>query len=171
MEEAGMDEGEAEEVAIESIANVLEDGGAAEGDIDKTASAEEVPEEGCEECGDTPVDDMSDDEIEVGSAVGELIENLAAKLQEEDPEISDDEALEAATDQVADALETVEAQQAIGASDEEGNPVVADEDAAAAVDEMEKSASAYPLRGELTTALNMRLGLSPEAFAARLNIQ
>ena len=78
---------------------------------------------------------------------------------------------DAAADQVADALETVEAQQAIGAVDETGAPVVSDEDAGAAVEAMEKSASDYPLRGVLATAINTRLGLSPEAFAARLNIQ
>ena len=190
MEEGGLDEDTAQEVAIESVAGVLEGDGADEGgeeiadeipmgdELDKTASAEDGEED--EGPADEPAEDTVEEAEEETPAVGGdeinetidgLVEALAAEIQQQDPEISEDEALEAAAEQVADAVETVEAQQAIGAADENGEPLVSDEDAAAAVDEMAKSASAYPLRGQLAAALNERLGLSPEAFAARLNIQ
>lgn len=187
----GMDEAEAEEVALESVAQAIDNGGEAPveeevveeeipaEEIDKTASAEggegESEDKPAEEApAAEPAEEapaVDEGSAEVLNTVGELVEGLAAEIQAQDPNIAPEEAMDAAADQVADALETVEAQQAIGAVDEAGAPVVSDEDAGAAVEEMEKSASAYPLRGVLATAINTRLGLSPEAFAARLNIQ
>ena len=216
--EIGMDEAEAEQVALESVAQAIDNGGEAPveedvveeeipaEEIDKTASAEggeDKSEDKPEDKSEDKPEDKSEDKpaeepaaetpaaeepaaeaapaeeapaVDAGSAevlntVGDLVEGLAAEIQAQDPNIAPEEAMDAAADQVADALETVEAQQAIGAVDEAGAPVMSDEDAGAAVEAMEKSASAYPLRGVLATAINTRLGLSPEAFAARLNIQ
>ena len=124
------------------------------------------------------IEEAQSGEVEAGGeedAVGELASQMVMELAEDikaqDPSISDEEALDGAADAVADALETANAQQAVGAVDASGAPVVDDEAAAAIVDELGKTASAYPLRGALTTTVNMNLGLSPEAFAARLGVQ
>ena len=98
----------------------------------------------------------------------QMVVELAGEIQAQDPSISEEEALDGAADAVADALETAQAQQAIGAVGESGEPVVDDETAGAIIDELGKTASAYPLRGVLTNAVNVNLGLSPEAFAARI---
>jgi hypothetical protein len=62
----------------------------------------------------------------------------------------------------------IDAQQAIGAVDENGEYAVSDEDAAEAVENMTKTASAFPLRDALCSRFNATFGLSPEAFAHRL---
>lgn len=104
----------------------------------------------------------------IEEAMGEEVEALAEEIMAEDPEVSEEEAYEVAAEHVLDAVETVDAQQLIGAADEDGEPVVSDEDAVAAADEMVKTASAYPLRDVLTARLNARLCLNPEGFAQRL---
>lgn len=104
----------------------------------------------------------------IEEAMGEEVETLAEEIMAEDPEVSEEEAYEVAAEHVLDAVETVDAQQLIGAADEDGEPVVSDEDAVAAADEMVKTASAYPLRDVITARLNARLCLNPEGFAQRL---
>lgn len=140
--------------------------------------------------GDMDVEDLEGDDIEglmaeleanpelmaeiqeagaaIEEAMGAEVETLAEEIMAEDPEVSEEEAYEVAAEHVLDAVETVDAQQLIGAADEEGEPVVSDEDALAAADEMVKTASAYPLRDVITARLNARLCLNPEGFAQRL---
>lgn len=152
---------EAAEIAIQAISEVAEEGG-----FDKEASAEEeVPEEAAVAEADAE-DAVAPEEVE--ALAEQLVTELANEIKAEDPSVSDEEAIEAAADSVKDALETVQAQQLVGATDEEGAPVVSDEDAAAITDELQKSASAYPCRALLCHAINTNLGLSPEAFAARI---
>ena len=106
---------------------------------------------------------------EIEAEAIELTEAIAADIMEQDPSVSEEEALNAAAEQVADAIDTAIAQQAVGAVDEEsGEFAMNDADAADVVNEMEKTASAFPLRGVLTQHFNDRLGLSPEMFARRL---
>ena len=107
-------------------------------------------------------------ENEVGALAAELVSGLADEIKAQDPSISDEEALDGAADAVADAFENVSAEQAIGAVDEAGAPVVDDTTAQAIVDELDKTASANPLREHLSEAIYGALKLSPEAFKARL---
>lgn len=102
------------------------------------------------------------------NAVQEAILDVAEEILDTDPSVSEEEAVQAAQDAVVDALQMIDAQQAIGAADENGEYIVPDEDAAAAVEEMTKTASAYPLRDSLVAHFNNTFGLSPEAFAHRL---
>ena len=100
--------------------------------------------------------------------IEETILDVAEEILDTDPSISEEEAVMAAQEAVVDALETVDAQQALGAVDESGEYAIPDEDAAMAVDEMVKTASAFPLRDALASRFNATFGLSPEAFAHRL---
>lgn len=140
-----------------------------EGNLDAGIDPADLPEmeEGAgEEGADAIAEEMSAD-IEAEAA--ELTAAIAEDIMAEDPSIGEDEALEAAEEAVADAIDTAIAQQAIGAVDEEtGDFAMPDEAAADAVEEMEKTASAFPLRGVLTQHFNDRLGLNPSMFAARL---
>lgn len=113
-------------------------------------------------------DAQSAGEDEVSNLAAELVIGLAEDIKAQDPEISDEEALDGAADAVADAMENVNAEQLIGAADETGAPVVDDDTAQAIVDELDKTASANPLREGLSNVINNALGLSPEAFKARL---
>ena len=175
---------EAADIAIQAISEIAEEGGFEDGGeaLDKEASAEpaatdEVPEaEGEAAAAAVPAaEEMAGAEDagevspeEVQSMAEQLVMELANEVKAEDPSISDEEAVEVAAEAVEDALETVQAQQVVGATDEQGAPVVSDEDAAAITDELEKSASANPCRAMLCHAINSYLGLSPEAFAARI---
>lgn len=105
---------------------------------------------------------------EIESAAQEATADVAEAILEQDPSIPQEEAYAAAQEAVVDALMTIDAQQAIGAADEEGNYAVDDAAAAAAVDELAKSASAHPMRDAICGELNKRFGLSPKAFATRL---
>ena len=191
---------EAADIALQSIAEIAEEGGfdqGAEG-VEKEASAEkktkaetkvekkanaeadvaagaaaDADAEAAAAVEDAAVADDAAaaaeiDPAEVQSMAEQLVMQLAEDVKAEDPSISDEEAIEIAAESVEDALETVQAQQLVGAADENGNPVVSDEDAAAITDELEKSASAYPCRALLCDVINSHLGLSPEAFAARI---
>ena len=93
---------------------------------------------------------------------------MAEAILTEDPSISEEDALAAAQEVVADALMTMDAQQALGAMGEDGEYLVDDENAAAAIDELTKTASANPMRGAVVAQLNARFGLSPDAFSKRL---
>lgn len=194
LEEAGMTPEDADAAlqmaAEENPYGVLMD---EEGNLDEDIDPEDLPEEpmmeeggedleglegydGSEfDAGDLDVEEGADAE-EIGQAMSAEIEAEAAELtaaiaediMAEDPSIPEEEALAVAEEQVADAIDTAIAQQAIGATDEEGDFTMADEDAAAVVDDMEKTASAFPLRGVLTQHINDRLGLNPSMFASRL---
>ena len=162
----GISDEEAEVLAVQSVADAFE----------KEASGEDLEEE-------LPVDDavaeepeaaeeaVTDiDEAEVSEQVGQLVVALAEDIKEQDPSISEEEAIDAAAEAVADAADTASTQQALGAVDEAGEPIVDDEQAAEAIDELGKTASANPLRGQLTPAINQLLGFSTEGFEKRLNL-
>jgi hypothetical protein len=175
-------EEEANALAIEAVADVIrESTGGIEGaeEIDKTASAEDGTEE-VEEVEETPEGAVAEDVVEeeipdvsedASEVAGELILELAQEIQAQDPSISDEDAAEGAADALIDAIETSQVQQAVGATDENGEPVVDDETAAELVDELDKTASANPMRALLTPAMNGLLGLSPEGFAARRGLK
>ena len=107
---------------------------------------------------------------EIESAAQEATVEVASELMDADPQLSEEDALTMAQSAVVDALQTMDQQQLIGAMDEEGNYLVGDEDAAKAVDELKKSASANPLRDSLVADLNTHFGLTPDAFAKRLGV-
>lgn len=162
LEEAGIDPEEAD-AALQTAAEedpygVLMD---EEGNLDE----DETGVEGTEGDAEAIAQEMS---AQIEAEAAELTAAIAEDIMAEDPSIPEDVALEAAEAQVADAIDTAIAQQSIGATDENGEYLVGDEDAAAAVADMEKTASEFPLRGTLTAHFNDRLGLNPEMFAARL---
>ena len=111
---------------------------------------------------------LQEESAAIEGEVQEAILDVAEEILDTDPSVSEEEAVAAAQEAVADALQLVDAQQAIGAVDDNGEYVVSDADAAAAVDEMTKTASAFPLRDTLVGRFNATFGLSPEAFAHRL---
>ena len=104
----------------------------------------------------------------VETEVQEAILDVAEQILDTDPSVSEEEAVAAAQEAVVDALQMVDAQQAIGAVGEDGDYAIPDEVAADAVDTMAKTASDYPLRDALVGRFNATFGLSPEAFAHRL---
>lgn len=105
---------------------------------------------------------------EIEAAAQEATVEVAEAIMHEDPSIGEEDALAAAQEVVADALMTMDAQQALGAMDENGKYLVDDENAAAAANELIKTASANPMRGAVVAQLNARFGLTPDAFAKRL---
>lgn len=172
LEEAGIDPEEAD-AALQTAAEedpygVLMD---EEGNLDEDIDPADLPVEdetggeGTEGGAEAIAQEMS---AQIEAEAAELTAAIAEDIMAEDPSIPEDVALEAAEAQVADAIDTAIAQQSIGATDENGEYLVGDEDAAAAVEDMEKTASEFPLRGTLTAHFNDRLGLNPEMFAARL---
>ena len=171
LEAAGVDpevaDAELQAAAEANPAGVLMDEeGAADADIDPAMLEAMMAEEGAEEGDAEAIAQEMSAEIEAEAI--ELTEAIAADIMEQDPSISEEEALDAAAEQVADAIDTSIAQQAVGAVDENGEFAMSDDDAADVVDEMEKTASAFPMRGVLTQHFNDRLGLNPEMFAKRL---
>ena len=104
----------------------------------------------------------------VEGEVQEAILDVAEQILDTDPSVSEEEAVAAAQEAVVDALQMVDAQQAIGAVDDNGEYAISDEDAANAVDNMTKTASDFPLRDTLVGRFNATFGLSPESFAHRL---
>lgn len=116
---------------------------------------------------------MSDEDLAAAASAaleqkaGELEAEVAQTLMQEHPELSPEQAQEAAAQIVADVVETVITQQTLGAQDDSGTYMVPDEEASAAVDEMQKSASAYPNRDLLVPIFNARLGLDVESFKKR----
>jgi hypothetical protein len=193
LEEAGVDPEEAD-AALQSAVEenpygVLMD---EEGNLDENIDAEDIPADAMDEEAVAADEDMAEadedmadadayaeedlaaDEIaqemsaKIEAEAAELTEAIAMDIMEQDPSIPEEEAIAAAEEAVADAIDTAVAQQALGAEDENGEYLVNDEDATAAIEDMEKTASAFPLRDALTQHFNDRLGLSPEAFARRL---
>lgn len=175
----GISDEEASVLAVKAVADAFEGG-----ELGKEASAEDEVEEIAEAAEEDPAaadeavaaaegaaDEVAVDEAAVSEQVGQLVMALAEEIKAQDPSISDEEAINAAADEVIDAVETAGVQQQVGAVDEAGAPIVDDAAAQGMVDELTKSASAHPLRDTLTPAVNNILGLSPEAFAARLNVK
>lgn len=117
-------------------------------------------------------DSIDEEDIALGAELEDAaqgaVEDVATSIMEENPEIDAEEAIAYAQEIVADAIQTVDAQQAIGAMDENGEYLVNDEDAMGVADELAKTASANPLRDYAVANLNARLGLSADAFAERL---
>lgn len=138
----------------------------AEGAAAETAAVETPVEPAAEEIAEAG--NAAPDQEEVAEEVGNMVMGLAEEIKAQDPSISDEEAIEGAADAVADALNTVDVQQTVGATDESGAPVVDDAAAQEMVDELGKTAAANPLRDMLTPAVNSLLHLSPEAFAKRI---
>lgn len=177
----GISDEEAGVLAVKAVADVIE------GNLPKAASEEEKPEDVVEEevVAEAPTEEAAAaeateavegaeagvDEAKVSEEVGNLIMGLAEEIKAQDPSISDEEAINGAADAVIDAVETAGVQQQVGAVDEAGAPVVDDATAQAMVDELGKTASANPLRDALTPVVNNLLGLSPDAFAARLGVK
>lgn len=149
-------------------------------DMGKKASAEETvaaenveTPEGSEEVvaeapAETPTEEGALNQDAVAEEVGNIVLELAQEIKAQDPSISDEEAIQGAADAVADALNTVDVQQAIGEVGEDGTPVMDDATAQGLVNELGKTAAANPLRDLLTPAMNSLLHLSPENFAKRI---
>ena len=129
-----------------------------EGEVDEAAAGlDEAAQEALAEAG-----------AQIEEAAQEATVEVASALMDADPNLSEDAALNLAQKSVVDAIQTIDVQQLLGAMDEDGNYLIGDEDAANAVDELKKSASANPLRDSLVADLNAHFGLNPEAFATRL---
>ena len=178
LEAAGVDpevaDAELQAAAEENPAGILMDAeGVADEGIDPELLAgmteEEAAEGAAEGAAEADAEAIAQEmSAEIEAEAVELTEAIAADILEQDPSISEEEALEAAAAQVADAIDTAIAQQAVGAIDENGEYTMADEDAAGVVSDLEKTASAFPMRGVLTKHFNDRFGLNPEMFAKRL---
>lgn len=171
LEAAGVDP-EAADAALQAAAEedpygvLMDENGELDDSIDPADLPEDALAGGDDEAAAMAIAQEMSAQIEQEAA--QLTEAIAEDIMAEDPSISEDAARETAEEMVADAIDTSVAQQALGAQDEEGNYAINDEDAAAAVAEMDKTASAYPLRGVLTQHFNNQLGLDPSAFAKRL---
>jgi len=174
---------DAEALAVQAVSDTLSGNNPELAAMDKEASAEvegaeapapaDVPAEAAPEAAAEVAPEEAAaaggvDQSEVAEEVGNMVMELAQEIQAQDPSISEEEAIEGAADAVADALNTVDVQQSVGATDESGAPVVDDAAAQEMVDELGKTAAANPLRDLLTPAMNSLLHLSPEAFAKRI---
>lgn len=102
---------------------------------------------------------------QIEAAKQEEILDLAEAIKAEAPEISDEEAILAAQSEVDDAMDAMISDQLMGATDEAGQPLVEPEAAAAAEEELAKTASAHPLRGKISERLAGRLQIAAGAFA------
>lgn len=102
---------------------------------------------------------------QIEAAKQEEILDLAEAIKAEAPEISDEEAIMAAQAEVDDAMDAMISEQLMGATDEAGAPIVEPEAAAAAEEELAKTASAHPLRGKIGERLAGRLQIAAGAFA------
>ena len=102
-------------------------------------------------------------------AIESLVLEVASEIQAESPEASEDECIEAAVEAVADAIATAQEQEAIGATDENGEYIVPDDVVAESVEDMAKTAAANPLRDALTPVVATLFGVDQNAFINRLN--
>ena len=158
------DPAEAAELASELVDNKLaEELGAMEG-MEQTASAEEVPA-----TEDAPVEVPNEAVAEAEEVVNELITATAEDIKASAPEVSDEEAVQLATEAVMDAVAVAQEQEAIGATDENGEYVVPDEVAAESIEDMIKTASDNPLRDALTPVVATLFGVDQNAFINRFN--
>lgn len=157
------------QAAMEDPYAIMEDAGEAEA----AGEAEEKEGEEEKEEGEEMAEDITDEDLEaIGAqaeeAAQELVLDYADEIINANPEIQPEEALQMAQEEVADAVATVVLQQQAGDVDEEGNPVMSDEELSEAAGEMVKSASAHPDRDALCDYINKQIGLDPSAFAKRL---
>ena len=166
-----------DEEAVEAVTQIasavkeadpsITDEEAVEGAIEVLTEAANNPEAFAEQAAVADGAEGAADDTGVEALAADLVENLAQDIKASDPSISDDEALQGAAAAVADAFDTAIAQQAVGAVDAAGAPVLDDAAAGQLVDDLKKSASAFPLRDALTAVVNHQLQLSPEVFAQR----
>jgi len=177
--EAAAEEADADidEEAVEAVTQIasavkeadpsITDEEAVEGAIEVLTEAANNPEAFAEQAAVADGAEGAADDTGVEALAVDLVENLAQDIKASDPSISDDEARQGAAAAVADAFDTAITQQAVGAIDEAGAPVLDDAAAGQLVDDLKKSASAFPLRDALTAVVNHQLQLSPEVFAQR----
>lgn len=149
-----------------------------EGALDDTDVEDYEDVEGGEDVEDVE-GELSDEELaeleeemsaDTENIAQEAVIELAEIILDEHPEMDEEEALLIAQDHVADAVDTVEAEQLLGDVDETGEYAIDDEDAGEVLDNMAKTASAYPLRGILADHLNVQFGLDPEQFNTRFGL-
>lgn len=106
---------------------------------------------------------------EIENAAQEAIIIVAGELLDQDPEMSEEEALMVAQEAVVDALDTVAIQQVGSEVGEDGEFVADDGAVEGAVGDLVKTASANPLRDRLVDHFNATLGLDPSLFYARIH--
>jgi hypothetical protein len=144
----------ADELVAARVAEVFGGAGAAEMPAEMPEGAEEV---------------VNNEMVaEAAQVVDEVIAATAEEIKAASPEISGEEAIMAAEEAVADAMDTLQEQAAIGATDESGEFIVPDEVAAASVEDMVKTASANPLRDTLTPTFAQLFGIDQSAFIKRV---
>lgn len=144
----------ADELVAARVAEVFGGAGAAEMPAETPAGAEEVV--------------TNEMVAEAEQVVDEVIAATAEEIKAASPEISDEAAIMAAEEAVADAMDTLQEQAAIGATDESGAFVVPDDVAAASVEDMVKTASDNPLRDTLTPTFAQLFGIDQSAFIKRV---
>ena len=113
-------------------------------------------------------EDMADS-AEIEGAAQEAMILTAGGLLDENPEMSEEEALMVAQEAVVDAINTVAIQQAGSAVGDDGEFVADDSAVEGAVEDLVKTASANPLRDHLVDHFNATLGLDPSLFYARIH--
>ena len=150
-------------------------------DPEAVAAAEQALNEGAiEDPASVLGDEVTDADLEAGAediaesaeienAAQEAIILVAGELLDQDPEMSEKEALMTAQEAVVDALDTVAVQQAGSAVGEDGEFVADDAAVEGAVEDLVKTASANPLRDHLVDHFNARLELDPSLFYARIH--
>lgn len=156
--------------------------GDAADDPEAVAAAEQALNEGAIEdpaavLGDADIDEASLEEgaediaesAEIENAAQEAVILVAGELLDQDPEMSEEEALMVAQEAVVDALDTVAIQQAGSEVGDDGEFVADDEAVEGAVGDLVKTASANPLRDRLVDHFNARLELDPSLFYARIH--
>lgn len=154
-------------------------GDAAE-DPEAVAAAEEALNQGAIEDPAAVIGEEANPELEAGAeeiaesaeienAAQEAIIIVAGELLDQDPEMSEEEALMVAQEAVVDALDTVAIQQAGSEVGEDGEFVADDGAVEGAVGDLVKTASANPLRDRLVDHFNATLGLDPSLFYARIH--
>ena len=145
----------------------IEDPAAVLGDAEVAANEEEKAPEA------TPELEAEAEEIaesaEIENAAQEAIIIVAGELLDQDPEMSEEEALMVAQEAVVDALDTVAIQQAGSAVGDDGEFVADDAAVEGAVGDLVKTASANPLRDRLVDHFNASFGLDPSLFYQRIH--
>lgn len=153
--------------------------GDAADDPEAVAAAEQALNEGAIE---DPEAVLADDDValeegaediaesaEIEEAAQEAVILVAGELLDQDPEMSEEEALMVAQEAVVDAIDTVAIQQAGSEVGDDGEFVADDAAVEGAVGDLVKTASANPLRDHLVDHFNARLGLDPSLFYQRIH--
>lgn len=157
-----------DEATIDALADAAVEAGMepeeVAGMIEEAAAAGEVTPADEEALAVQAVQDLG---AQIEAEAGDLTVEVAAQIQEADPTVTDEEALDAATEAVTDAITAAVSAQAGGMATSDGTPLVSDEKVGEVVDAMEKTASANPARGMLVNAINNYFGLDTSAFEQR----